>query len=392
MLLVLSMDSAQLYQNKESDTWFGITTLVDFAPEICHTKEMVLPTFVIGGSNAPKHYDSFLFPTFAHLSACQNLGLLIWDTSTQRSFHSCPWFGFATADTVGMAKLNGWVGYHGRNRCQILCSMPGYHKPGMGMYYSAMLKPHGPVSLGSSHPDIDINSIIMPSLDEYNERLHHILGSKSTHKYECCHRETGICKPSIVSVLPKTVPVPKCFPADTMHLFGLNISQLLISLWHGNIDHVRDNDPTTWPFAVLHDNVVWQAYGVSVTGAGLYLPVCLESRVPYNSAEKILSGYKAVEYLVYIFGLCPTLLYCLLPQKFYHHFCKLVFAMHVIHRHHKSKDNLLAAHKAFLEFVYEFEILYYSGLQKHCNVWQLWIACDVALYSIGITLSIVEMK
>ena len=36
--------------------------------------------------------------------------------------------------------------------------------------------------------------------------------------------------------------------------------------------------------------------------------------------------------------------------------------------------------------------LLYSGLQKHCNVWQFWIACDVALYSMGITLSIVEMK
>src|SRR5216684_2205391 len=34
----------------------------------------------------------------------------------------------------------------------------------------------------------------------------------------------------------------------------------------------------------------------------------------------------------------------------------------------------------------------YSGLQKHCNVWQFWIACDVALHSIGITLSIVKIK
>ena len=38
------------------------------------------------------------------------------------------------------------------------------------------------------------------------------------------------------------------------------------------------------------------------------------------------------------------------------------------------------------------KIIRYSELQKHCNVWQFWIACDVALYSIGITLSIVEMK
>ena len=360
MLLILSMDGAQLYRNKESDTWFGIATLIDFAPEIRHAREMVLPTFVIGGPNPPKHYDSFLFPTFAHLSACQKLGLQIWDTSAHVSFNTCPWFCFGTADTVGMAELNGWVGHHGRNGCRILCPMPGRHKPGAGTYYPAMLKPHGPLPPGSSHPDIDINSITTPSLEEYNERLSYVLGSTSMRDYERRRKATGICKPSIVSALPKSIPVPKCFPADTMHLFGLNISQLLVSLWRGGIDHAQDDDPATWPFAILRDNVVWQAHGASVAGAGLYLPVCLESRVPRNPAEKISSGYKAVEYLVYVFGLCPGLLHHLLPQKFYQHFCKLVFATRVIHRHHKTKDELLAAHQAFLEFVYEFEVLYYK--------------------------------
>lgn len=99
------MDSAQLYRNKESDTWFGIATLINFAPEIRHTKEMVLPAFIIGGPNAPKHYDSFLFLMFAHLSACQKLRVRIWDTTlTHTSIMTHPWFGFGTADTVGMAK------------------------------------------------------------------------------------------------------------------------------------------------------------------------------------------------------------------------------------------------------------------------------------------------
>lgn len=259
-----------------------------------------------------------------------------------------------------MAELNGWVGHHGRNGCRILCPMPGRHKPGAGTYYPVMLKPHGPLPPGSSHPDIDINSITTPSLEEYDERLRHVLGSTSTREYERRRKETGICKPSIVSALPKSIPVPKCFPVDTMHLFRLNISQLLVSLWRGGLDHARDDHPATWPFAVLFDNVVWQAHGASVAGAGLYLPVCLGSRVPRNPAEKISSGYKAVEYLVYVYGLCPALLYHLLPQKFYHHFCKLVFATRVIHRHHKTKDDLLKAHQTFLEFVYEFEILYYK--------------------------------
>jgi hypothetical protein len=361
MLIVLSMDGAQLYCNKVSDTWFGVATLIDLDPEIRHTKEMVLPAFVIGGPNAPKHYNSFLFPTFAHLSACQKLGLQIWDSLAHTSFNTCPWFCFGTADTVGMAELSGWVGHHGRNGCQILCPMPGCHKPSVGTYYPAMLKPHGFIlPPGSSHPDIDINSITTPLLDEYSQRLDHVLGSRSTCEYKCRRQETGICKPSIVSALLKSIPVPKCFPVDTMHLFGLNLSQLLVVLWRGSIEHAQDDNPTTWPFTVLHDNVVWQTHGASIAGAGLYLPVCLESRVPCNPAEKISSGYKAVEYLVYIFGLCPALLYGLLPQNFYYHFCKLVFATRVVHQHHKFKDNLLAAHQAFLEFVHEFEILYYE--------------------------------
>ena len=260
-----------------------------------------------------------------------------------------------------MAELNGWVGHHGRNRCQLLCSMPGRHKPGAGTYYPAMLKPHAAaLPSGSGHSDININLITTPSPDEYDKRLCHVLGSTSICEYKCHYKETGICKQSIVSVLPKSIPVPKCFPADTMHLFALNISQLLIALWRGSINHAQEDDPTTWPFAILHDNAVWQVHGGSVAGAGLYLPVCLESRVPRNPAEKISSGYKAVEYLVYIFGLCPALLYHLLPQSFYYHFCKLVFGTRVIHRRHKSKDNLMAAHRAFLKFVYEFEILYYK--------------------------------
>jgi len=225
-----------------------------------------------------------------------------------------------------------------------------------------MLKPHGDPSAlppGSAHPDVSINSITTPLPAKYNKRLCHVLGSTSTYEYVNNRKETGICKPSIISRLPKSIPVPKCFPADTMHLFALNISQLLVSLWHGSIYHAQDDDPTTWPFGVLHDDAVWQAHGASVAGAGLYLPVCLESRVPCNPAEKISSGYKAVEYLVYIFGLCPALLYRVLPPRFYYHFCKLVFGVHVIHRSHKLKEDLLAAHQAFLEFVYEFEILYY---------------------------------
>jgi len=208
-----------------------------------------------------------------------------------------------------------------------------------------MLWPQGDgVPAGSSHADIDVTKISAPLLESYNERLDSVLAATSSRSYKRCRRETGICKPSIVSGLPKSIPVPKCFPADTMHLFGLNLGQLLVSLWRGTIDHSKDDGPTNWDFAILCTNDTWQAHGMAVATASQFIPTCIESHPPQNPAEKISSGYKAIEYMIYIFGLCPALLYHRLPPHLYEHFCKLVFATWIVHRHHKSHDDLLAAH------------------------------------------------
>jgi hypothetical protein len=44
--------------------------------------------------------------------------------------------------------------------------------------------------------------------------------------------------------------------------------------------------------------------------------------------------------------------------------------MCMVHQTHKLKDDLLAAHQAFLEFVYEFEILYYKRKIMHLHfIW-----------------------
>lgn len=107
MILSFSVDGAQLYQDKKSDTWFGVFTVLDFAPELRFKKDSVLPALIIPGPNPPKHLDSFLFPTFSHLAACQRLGLQIWEAANGTVYKSIPWSLFFGADTVGMALLNG---------------------------------------------------------------------------------------------------------------------------------------------------------------------------------------------------------------------------------------------------------------------------------------------
>ena len=101
-----------------------------------------------------------------------------------------------------------------------------------------------------------------------------------------------------------------------------------------------------------------------------YLPGSFD-RPPRNPAEKISSGYKAWEFLLYLFGMGPGLLLNILPDSYYRNFCKLVFGMRIIHQHQINRNDLQKAHEALLEFAYEFEKLYYQRRTDRLHfVWQ----------------------
>ena len=73
VVLMFSIDGAQLYAHKVSDCWIYIWVILDLAPELRYKKKYVLPGTVIPGK--PKNIDSFLFPGFYHLSSLQREGL-----------------------------------------------------------------------------------------------------------------------------------------------------------------------------------------------------------------------------------------------------------------------------------------------------------------------------
>ncbi|KJA18732.1 hypothetical protein HYPSUDRAFT_144534 [Hypholoma sublateritium FD-334 SS-4] len=143
-----------------------------------------------------------------------------------------------------------------------------------------------------------------------------------------------------------------------MHLGSFNLSDLLISLWRGQIDNERTDPITDWPWAVLRGKT-WEDHGKAVAAATPYLPGSFD-RPPRNIAEKINSGYKAWEWLLYLYGLAPALLYGVLPQPYYSHFCKLVCAMRIIQQHNIKTTDLVHAEHFLRSFAYEFETLYYQ--------------------------------
>ena len=133
-----------------------------------------------------------------------------------------------------------------------------------------------------------------------------------------------ISKPSIFSGLDphSTLGLPKLVGSDIIHLGALNLTDLMLSLWCGMMDCTHPDDKNTWPWHVLQDDV-WQNHGKAVAAALYYLPSSFE-QPPRNIVEKITSGYKAWEFLLYLYGLGPGLLYGILPELYYSNYCKLV--------------------------------------------------------------------
>ncbi|KAF8586222.1 hypothetical protein K439DRAFT_1646340 [Ramaria rubella] len=79
-VVMFRIDSAQLYQGKQSDCWIYIWIVIDFALDVRYKKMCVLPGGVLPGPHKPKHMDSFLFLGFHHVAAIQKEGLQIWNS------------------------------------------------------------------------------------------------------------------------------------------------------------------------------------------------------------------------------------------------------------------------------------------------------------------------
>jgi hypothetical protein len=364
MVLLLSMDGAQLYRNKVSECWMYIWVILDHSPDVRYKKQHILPGGFIPGPKKPKNSDSFLFSGLHHLAALQKEGLQIWDAKRNVLFKSFPFLALATADGPGMACLSGQVGHQGKVHCRLYCPLKGRHKPLAPQYYPARLKPYQYTVEGCDHPDIDLNTLLSKFSREdtkakYKANLDFVARSPNATEFKRRRLETGICKPSILSGLPedRTLGIPACLPLDIMHLPALNIPDLFIPLWRGTFDCDKTDRKDSWDWAVLKSAASWKAHGKLVADANPYFPGSFD-RPPRNPAEKISSGYKAWEFLLYFYGLGPCLFFQVLPDKYWKHYCKLIRGFRILMQEEIFQSEVNEAHKMLTEFLTDFGELY----------------------------------
>ncbi|CDO72558.1 hypothetical protein BN946_scf184983.g41 [Trametes cinnabarina] len=361
-IVMMSLDGAQLYQSKASDSWFYIWVIFELSPDRRYKKRYVLPGGVIGGPNKPKNVDSFMYPGLYHTAALQLEGLSLWNAAENRLYISYIYLLLAGADRPGMAYLSGLVGHLGRYGCRLFCGIPGRLKPSSNTYYPAMLRPTNPLTIHSAQPDFSarVNPASQVNAQvRYRKGLAKVEGSRTLAQYQQNRVETGIAKPSIFSGLSRILPLPACFPADLMHLIALNLPDLILGLLHASLPCDEPDDKATWDWAVFVDRETWQQHGKLVAQSTRFLPGSFD-RPPRNPAEKLTSGYKAWEFLTYVYGLLPGFLRAVQKPQYYRNFCKLVFGVRIVLQRKLKHAQLVEAHQSLVEHAEEFEELYYQ--------------------------------
>ncbi|KAJ3566895.1 hypothetical protein NP233_g6715 [Leucocoprinus birnbaumii] len=357
VMLMLSLDGAQLYEHKMSDCWIYIWVILELSPDRRYKKHHVLPGGFIPGPHKPKNIDSFLFPGLYHIAALQREGLKVYDAHLDIVKTVKPYIALATADAPGMAYLSGLVGHMGANGCRNYCDVPSRHRNRSNHYYPNNQRPEGNYN-ADPHPDVDLNKHSPYfSQERYDNNLTVLTGSRPSN-YEDNRRNTGISKQSIFSGLKNPFGVPGMFPLDLMHVVALNIPALFLGLFKADMAHDSAlDDKSTWDWAVFSDAETWKAHGQKVTDLLRFLPSYYD-RPPRNPAEKLTSGYKAAEFLVYFYGLLPALLINLLPQHYLFNFYKLVALLRIISKRSITREELEFVKKIVVVFLDEFETLY----------------------------------
>lgn len=359
IVVMTSLDGAQLYEDKDSDCWIYVWVILNISPDKRYRKTHVLPGGFIPGPNKPKNIDSFMAVGLHHLSALQKEGLKIWNSSLNRALRSRIYLLFTTADGPGLVHWDGLVGHCGKNGCRLYCGVRGRHKNSSSHYYPVLLCPHN-AHRDSSHADISSFRIPPAGSQEYSDNLFYLMSAPNPTQFDSRRTETGICKaPLILGLDPKcSLGIPLAMTTDIMHLAG-NISTLLIELWRGTMKCERTDNIESWDWAVLRDENVWKAHGRAVEEAGYLLPTCFDTR-PRNIAEKIHSDYKTWEFLIHTFGLAPGLLHDILPMVYWKNFCKLVRGFQLISQHNITHDEALEATVLLASWANEFEEIYYQ--------------------------------
>jgi hypothetical protein len=366
-MMCISMDGAQLYRSKESDTFIYTWIFLNLPPNVRYKKNHLAPAFIVPGPKKIKHPESFAYPSMHEARVLMDPGFKIQDGLTGQKEQSNLAVLAGLANGPCMTQLFGTAGHLGFHSCRFNCPVPGRLAPNGTTYYPVLLKPNDYARDLGAHPDIrpEVVSALALSPERYLEKLRSLMLSPTEAIYKKQRRETGLTKPSMMLGWPenRTLGVPGIFVSDQMHAI-INAQDELIPLFTGSFTCHKDDLVASWAWCqnlMVPKN--WKAHGKWIGGLRPYVPGWYEQPAR-NPAEKGNTQWKAIETLHYIFGVGPNVFCHRLPEAYWKHFCKLVRIFDILELDSISREEITELRQLSIEYAREFELLY---VQRHAT-------------------------
>ncbi|KAF8521820.1 hypothetical protein JB92DRAFT_2707119 [Gautieria morchelliformis] len=164
-----------------------------------------------------------------------------------------------------------------------------------------------------------------------------------------------------------------------MHATTLNLGELFVPLWCGTFECSNTDTVADWSWAKLRGDV-WKTHGAAVAAARPFIPGSFD-RPPRDICLKINSGYKAIEWQGYLFGLAPAFLYQILPWDIWRNFCQMVQGVRLALQRSITQEQLFLAQKHLDSFHKGFETLY---IQRRTDRLHFLRPCVHALLHLGL--------
>lgn len=149
-----------------------------------------------------------------------------------------------------------------------------------------------------------------------------------------------------------------------MHLSSANMATLWIELWRRKFDCASMDDEASWDWTVLKDTETWEAHGRAIAACKMYLPGSFNV-APRDPSQHSNSWYKATEYIMWIYCVCPALLYGILPERSWKNFCKFVAGLRIMAQYSITLTQLQHAYQLIAEWALEFELVFYQCCVDH---------------------------
>ena len=134
-----------------------------------------------------------------------------------------------------------------------------------------------------------------------------------------------------------------------MHHVALNVPDLILPLWRARVKRRSAAEMEAWNFATLRNDEVWKEHGNWVASCGPYWPGAFD-RIPRNPAEKIHSGYKAWEYMLYFYVIGPGAFYDYLLPEYYKNYCLMVRVVRTMVQHVITREEQIRSYYVSLKF------------------------------------------